>query len=119
MEEIEALDEHIKELEKKMGLDGKKKKKLHQFIDKEGYGDGFCDLLDGIDDIFVQPESHKKKYKPRKASLTDDEDQFVGDSSDQDFSDAEIQEPLVNESELDEDDMEEEGEEEMEEELEE
>lgn len=73
MQEIEALDEHIKELEKKMGLDGKKKKKLHSFIDKEGYGDGFCDLLDGIDEIFEKPQETKKKYKPRRNSLTDEE----------------------------------------------
>ena len=75
-------------------------------------------MLDGIDEIFQKPDESKQKYKPRKASLTDDEDAFLGEESDQDFSDAEIpkQKPLVPESELDEEDIEEDGEMEMEEE---
>jgi hypothetical protein len=98
LQEISVLDDHIKELEKKMGLrDGKKKKKLHNYINKEGYGEGFCGLLDGIDGMFEDEVQGKEdtKYKPRKASDTDDEDPFVGrmdmDSSEQEFSDADIE----------------------------
>ena len=51
LEEIDNLDNEIKQLERKMGLktDVKRKKRFNDSIDREGLGLGFMSFLDDIE----------------------------------------------------------------------
>lgn len=76
-------------LEKKLGIknNDKKKKKINTLIDKEGFGDGFMNFIDGIEEKVKVDKSY---YKPQEYVFSDgegpvEEDFFnAGDVSDSD-----------------------------------
>ena len=84
LEEIDALDDEIKQLEKKLGGG----KRVNKGIEMEGMGIGFLDFLDGIDS---KVKGTKSGYKKSKYDFLDDskevalaEEDFADDSEDQD-----------------------------------
>lgn len=71
------LDKDILALEKKLGIkDSKQRKKINNMIGKEGYGDGFLDFLD---DIQNKVSMNRKQYKPQDYEFSDGEGIEEGD----------------------------------------
>lgn len=71
-EEVKKLDREIAMLEKKLGIknNSKKRQKVNQAIEDEGFGKGFMDFLDQLDGkIAVDP----KQYKPQEYEFSDGE----------------------------------------------
>jgi hypothetical protein len=57
--EKQKLDREIAMLERKLGIkkDGKKRRKLNQAVEQEGFGSGFMEFIDGIEKkVRLMPE---------------------------------------------------------------
>ncbi|CDW86880.1 nucleolar mif4g domain-containing protein 1 [Stylonychia lemnae] len=76
--EKKKLELELKMLEKKLGIknDPKKRKKVNQAIEVEGYGTGFMDFLDGIENKI---KSKKEVYRPQDYEFSDGEGPEEGD----------------------------------------
>lgn len=77
--EIKTLDKDIHKLEKRLGIksnDAKKRKKLNKTIGQEGYGTGFLDFLDDIENKI---KMNAKQYEPKEYEFSDGEGIEEGD----------------------------------------
>lgn len=77
--EKEKLDREIAMLERKLGIkkDTKKRRKLNQAVEQEGFGTGFMDFIDGIEKkVKLMPE---EEYLPQDYEFSDGEGPEEGD----------------------------------------
>ena len=77
--EKQKLDREIAMLERKLGIkkDTKKRRKLNQAVEQEGFGSGFMDFIDGIEKkVKLMPED---EYQPKDYEFSDGEGAEEGD----------------------------------------
>lgn len=75
--ERQKLDREIAQLERKLGAkDSKKRRKLNDAIETEGFGTGFMDFIDGIEGKLGAEE---EAYEPKEYVFSDGEGVEEGD----------------------------------------